>query len=218
MTFSLCIYAIYVVNDFEQSSRFSYCNHHGVLLYLSEHLHLCFGSSFSNNPFSSPSSIIIKSAFFPLSLHARKLKPKPFYTNRSKLRVLAVHPHTEIGTICTDVHWQYWNYFQNIHTQKLSNAGYFWKIPFGCQLAATPCQMYMYIFRTNVHNVHKHVQYVRWTYVICTYVHVYILCTYVHIVLIMYNMYVVTYVHRYILYVQFPFGTICTYVHMYTCT
>jgi len=192
MTFSLCIYE---VNDFEQSSRFSYCNHHGVLLYLSEHLHLCFGSSFSNNPFSSPSSIIIKSAFFPLSLHARKLKLKPFYTNRSKLRVLAVHPHTEIGTICTDVHWQYWNYFQNIHTQKLSNAGYFWKIPFGCQLAATPCQMYMYIFRTNVHNVHKHVQYVR-----CNICHLYI-CTCVHI------MYLCTHCTYYVQYVR---CNICT--------
>jgi len=195
MTFSLCIY---VVNDFEQSYRFSYCNHHGVLLYLSEHLHLCFGSSFSNNPFSSPSSIIIKSAFFPLSLHARKLKPKPFYTNRSKLRVLAVHPHTEIGTICTDVHWQYWNYFQNIHTQKLSNAGYFWKIPFGCQLAATPCQMYMYIFRTNVHNVHKHVQYVRCD--MCTFVHMY-MCTFVHMYMCTY------YVPMYTLYLL---CTICT--------
>jgi hypothetical protein len=158
-------------------------------------LHLCFGSSFSNNPFSSPSSIIIKSAFFPISLHARKLKPKPFYTNRSKLRVLAIHPHTEIGTICTDVHWQYWNYFQNIHSQKLSNAGYFWKIPFGCQLAATPCQMYMYIFRTNVHNVHKHVQYVR-----CDICHLYI-CTCVHI------MYLCTHCTYYVQYVR---CNICT--------
>lgn len=34
----------------------------------------------------------------------------------------------------------------------------------------------------------------------------------------MYNMNISTYVHRYILYVQVPVCTICTYVHMYMCT